>query len=177
MNFLPTAVEGVLIVEPQLIGDERGFFFRAWCRKEFEEQGLAVDLVQGNMSYNVAKGTMRGLHYQVPPAAEAKLFRCIRGSIFDVVVDMREESPTYLQSVTTELTAESKNAIYIPERCAHGYQTLERDCEMSYLVSEYYSPENETGVRYDDPVLDIQWPLPVENVTDKDLSWELLASS
>ncbi|MGQ7843574.1 dTDP-4-dehydrorhamnose 3,5-epimerase [Granulosicoccus sp. 3-233] len=174
MQFTPTALEGAMIVDLQRLEDERGFFARSFCRQEFEQLGMNSDVVQANVSFNVNKGTLRGMHYQVAPALETKLVRCTRGAIVDVIVDMRESSPTYRQHIAVELSAENRRALFVPANFAHGFQTLEDDSEVMYLVSGYYTPECERGLRYNDPALNIQWPVPVQHMSDKDAQWPLL---
>ncbi len=174
MQFTPTALEGAMIVDLQRLEDERGFFARSFCRREFEQLGMNSDVVQANVSFNVNKGTLRGMHYQVAPAPETKLVRCTRGSIVDVIVDMRESSPTYRQHIAVELTAENHRALFVPANFAHGFQTLEDNSEVMYLVSGFYTPECERGLRFNDPALNIQWPVPVEHMSDKDTQWPLL---
>ena len=174
MQFTPTALEGAMIVDLQRLEDERGFFARSFCRREFDQLGMNSDVVQANVSFNVNKGTLRGMHYQVAPAPETKLVRCTRGSIVDVIVDMRESSPTYRQHIAVELTAENHRALFVPANFAHGFQTLEDNSEVMYLVSGFYTPECERGLRFNDPALNIQWPVPVEHMSDKDTQWPLL---
>lgn len=174
MQFTPTALEGAMIVDLQRLEDERGFFARSFCRREFDQLGMNSDVVQANVSFNVSKGTLRGMHYQVAPAPETKLVRCTRGSIIDVIVDMRESSPTYRQHIAVELTAENHRALFVPANFAHGFQTLEDNSEVMYLVSGFYTPECERGLRFNDPALNIQWPVPVEHMSDKDTQWPLL---
>ena len=156
------------------IEDERGYFARAFCAEEFVQHGLNTSVKQINISANYRKGTLRGLHYQLPSAAEAKFIRCIKGAIFDVIVDLRPESPTYLKHFTIELNAENHAALYIPEMFAHGYQTIVDNTEVLYQVSEFYTPNAEDGLRYDDSKLAIDWPLEVSDISGKDLSWPLL---
>jgi dTDP-4-dehydrorhamnose 3,5-epimerase len=152
--------------------DERGFFARAWCQKEFAEHGLETRIVQSNLSYNRYKGTLRGMHYQAPPHEEVKLVRCIRGSIFDVIIDLRPDSPTYLQWVGVELTAANRQMLYVPRGFAHGFQTLEDDTEVFYHVSEFYHPQAERGVRWNDPRFGIAWPAVEKRIiSTKDQSW------
>jgi len=172
MRFTETKLTGAFIVELDRLEDERGFFARAFCAGEFEEHGLVSSFVQANNGFSVRSGALRGLHYQLPPATEAKFIRCIRGAIWDVIIDMRSESPTYLQHVGAELSAANRCALFVPEMFAHGYQTLVDDSETLYLASAPYTPGSERGVRYDDPALAIEWPLPVADVSTKDLSWE-----
>lgn len=174
MEFTKTSIDGVYIVELQELGDERGFFARSYCEHEFLAIGLTVPGVQCNVSFNRHKGTLRGLHFQHPPAAEAKLVRCTRGRIVDVAVDMRADSPTRYQHVMVELTAENRRALYIPEGFAHGFQTLEDETEVFYQVTAFYSPEHESGLRSDDPRLAIDWPLAISTISDKDRGWDLI---
>lgn len=176
MRFEETHVRGVFLVDLERREDDRGFFARAFCSREFTDHGLNGRVAQANVSSTATKGALRGMHYQVPPAGEAKLVRCIRGAIWDVVIDMREDSPTYLQHVAVELSADNHRAIYIPEMLAHGNQALTDDVELFYLVSEFYTPGCERGVRYDDPAVGIQWPLPITVISQKDASWPLLES-
>ncbi|MCA9909629.1 MAG: dTDP-4-dehydrorhamnose 3,5-epimerase [Anaerolineae bacterium] len=171
MQFKATPLAGAFIVELELRSDDRGFFARAFCAREFEEQGLKPAVAQCNLAFNYKRGTLRGMHYQLAPAAETKLVRCFRGAIYDVIVDLRPDSPTYLQHFGIELSADNRLALYIPEMFAHGYQTLTDECELLYQVSEFYTPGYEAGVRYDDPTFNIQWPIPVEVISDKDLTW------
>ncbi|WP_035984963.1 dTDP-4-dehydrorhamnose 3,5-epimerase [Leptolyngbya sp. KIOST-1] len=174
MIFNKTPLPGVLVISLDQRGDDRGFFARAYCAQEFESHGLKPVGVQCNMASNFSKGTLRGLHYQVPPAAEAKFFRCIRGANYHVVVDMRPDSSTYLEHFGVELSADNRLGLYIPEMFAHGYQALTDESEAFYMVSEYYTPGCERGLRYDDPTLNIQWPLPVTTISEKDTAWSLL---
>ena len=151
--------------------DARGSFSRAFCQKEFEAHGIESAFVQSNLSYSKVAGTMRGLHLQRSPMGESKLIRCVRGAIYDVMIDMRPESATYLQHFGVKLSAESKRMLYMPQDFAHGFMTLEDNTEAFYMVGEYYSPEYESGMRYDDPFFDIKWPISVTSISDKDLSW------
>lgn len=171
MNFIETALPGVVIVAPDLKGDERGFFARTWCAEEFAMHGLAARVAQCNLSYNRTRGTVRGLHYQAPPAAEDKLVRVVRGAIFDVAVDLRPDSPTFLQWVGVELTADNRQALYVPKGCAHGFQTLTDDAELFYQMSEFYAPALACGVRWDDPLFAIAWPLPVQVISERDANY------
>ena len=175
MRFTETAIRGAFIVDLEPHADDRGFFSRAFCAREFAEHGMTTTISQVNTSFNHRRGTLRGLHYQDEPAPEAKLVRCVSGAIFDVLVDMRPGSPTYLQHVSVELTAANRRQLFIPELCAAGYQTLADDTEVTYQVSEFYTPETERGMRYDDPVLGIDWPLPVSAISTKDAAWPLLS--
>ena len=174
MRFTATKLAGACIIEPQLREDGRGLFARTYCAREFHEQGLVDSFVQCNTSWNARKGTVRGLHYQLPPSSEVKLVRCTAGSLWDVIVDLCPDSPTYLQHVAIELSARNRLALYIPEMFAHGFQALEDATEVFYQMSDFYTPKLAKGVRYDDPKIGIQWPLPVTSISDQDLSWTLL---
>jgi dTDP-4-dehydrorhamnose 3,5-epimerase len=173
--FTETKLEGAFIIDLDRREDNRGFFARAFCQHEFEDHGLKPIISQANIAFNRRKGSVRGMHFQFPPAAETKLVRCTRGAILDVIVDLRPDSPTYLDHVSVELSADNHRALYVPERFAHGYQVLEDDTETSYQVGEFYTPEAEGGLRYDDPRLGLTWPLPVTEMSDKDQAWALLA--
>ena len=175
MNFTETRLAGAWIVDLETRSDARGFFARAFCQTEFAEAVLAPVVAQVNLSFNVAKGTVRGLHFQYPPAAEAKLVRCTRGAIVDVIVDLRPESPSYLEHVAVELSADNRRSLYVPKRFAHGYQTLEDGTETLYQVSEVYAPASEGGLPFNDPRLAIDWPLVLSNVSDKDRQWRPLS--
>lgn len=174
MIFAETALPGAFIVDLEPRGDERGFFARGFCQREFDLRGLKSVVAQGNISFNRRKGIVRGLHFQRPPHAETKFVRCTRGAILDVIVDLRPESPTYLRHVAVELTADNRRGLYVPERFAHGYQVLEDDTETTYQVGAFYTPAAEGGLRYSDPRLAIEWPLPVTDVSEKDAAWPLL---
>jgi dTDP-4-dehydrorhamnose 3,5-epimerase len=174
MNFTSTNLRDAWVVELEPRNDDRGFFSRTFCAREFEEHGLKSAFVQANLSYNYKKGTLRGMHYQLPPGAETKLVRCTAGAIYDVIVDLRPESPTYLQHFGIELTADNRKALYVPELFGHGYLTLTDGAEVVYQVGEFYAPGHERGLRYDDPALGIQWPIAIELLSDKDRSWPLL---
>jgi dTDP-4-dehydrorhamnose 3,5-epimerase len=171
LTFEDTPIPGVFIIHLAPIHDERGFFARAFGADEFRARGMNPDIVQAHLSLNTRRGVLRGMHYQRAPAAEAKLVRCVRGSIFDVVVDMRQESESYLQWVSCELSAANRKALYLPEGCAHGFQTLEDDCEVFYHVSHVYAPELADGFRYDDPAVGIRWPQPVSVISPRDKAW------
>lgn len=158
MRFIETKLSGAYIIVPEPIEDERGFFARTFCSREFEAHGLNPCVAQCNISFNKKKGTLRGMHYQVAPNAEAKLVRCIRGAIYDVIIDLRSESPTYKEWIAVELTANNRIMIYVPEGFAHGFQTLLDDTEVFYQMSEYYIPESALGIRWDDPAFRIVWP-------------------
>jgi dTDP-4-dehydrorhamnose 3,5-epimerase len=174
VKFIQTAIEGVSIIELEPHSDDRGFFARSFCQDEFVDNDLLPMVAQCNISYNNVAGTLRGMHYQLPPATEAKLVRCVAGAIVDQIVDLRRESPTYLQHVSVELTAANRRSLYVPPMFAHGYQTLVDHAEVLYQVSERYTPGQERGLRHDDPLLGLDWPLPVTRISDKDASWPLL---
>jgi dTDP-4-dehydrorhamnose 3,5-epimerase len=176
MIFEPCPVAGAWVVRPQRIADFRGYFMRAWCADEFAAHGIPFDPVQSNMAFSALRGTIRGLHYQVAPALEAKLVRCTRGAIFDVVLDMRPESPTYRRWHATHLSADNGNMLYVPEGCAHGCQTLENDSELLYMVSARFAGEHVRGIRFDDPAFAIEWPLPPGALSEQDRSWPLVSS-
>ncbi len=176
MLFSETKLGGAYVIDLERFDDHRGSFLRSWCRREFDERGLASEFVQGNISINPRRGTLRGLHYQLPPHREAKLMRCVRGRILDVIVDMRPDSPTFRQWVGVELQAECYRMLYVPEGFAHGFQTLTDDVEVHYMVSNYYAPEAARGLRYDDPGLGIDWPLSVTMISQADREWPLLDS-
>jgi dTDP-4-dehydrorhamnose 3,5-epimerase len=175
MEFTESAIEGVFLVELEPIVDDRGFFARSYCADEFVEHGLDPAVVQCNISFNRKAGTVRGMHYQAPPVSESKLIRCTAGAIVDVAVDLRPDSSTYLQHVTVELSAANRAALYISKGLlAHGFQTLEDDTEVFYQMGERYTPGADRGVRFDDPALDIEWPLAVTTLSDKDKQWPLI---
>jgi dTDP-4-dehydrorhamnose 3,5-epimerase len=174
MRFTELPLAGAFVIDLERLEDERGFFARAFCMHEFVDHGLLPIVAQSNISRNDRAATLRGFHYQRPPHAETKLVRCTRGAIYDVIVDLRKDSPTYLQHVGVELTADSGRAIYVPEMFAHAYETLTPDTETLYQVSSFYTPGAEKGLRYDDPTLHVEWPLPVSVISDKDASWPLL---
>lgn len=171
MKFIQTPLSGAYVVELEKRGDDRGFFARAFCVEEFTAHGLNPTVLQANISESARKGTLRGLHYQIAPFGEVKFIRCIKGSVYDVLVDLRPESHTFKQWFGIELTAENQKAVYIPEGFAHGHQTLEDDSQIMYLVSQKYSPEHERGLRWDDPSITIQWPLKPTVMSDKDTHW------
>lgn len=177
MKITPTDIAGAAIVDFETFVDDRGFFARSFCRREFEEAGLEPAVAQCNVSYNHVAGTLRGLHLQTEAAPEAKLVRCTRGAIFDVIVDLRPGSPTLGQRVTVELTEDNHRALFVPPLFAHAYQTLEDATEVHYQVSQPYTPNTERGLRWDDPVLGIDWPLEPTQMSDKDRSWPLLESA
>ena len=175
MLFSETRLRGAFIIDLERRDDARGFFARAFCQREFQAHGLKSVIAQANIGFTRLKGTIRGMHFQYPPATETKLVRCRRGAVLDIIVDLRPESPTYLQHVTVELTADNYRAVYIPERFAHGYQTLEDNTETTYDAGEFYTPGCEDGLLYDDPRLQLTWPLPVSVISDKDRQWGQLA--
>src|SRR5688500_9611911 len=174
MRFTQTPLAGAFVLELEERGDERGMFARTFCQKEFTDHGLKPTVAQCNLSFNHKAGTLRGMHFQAPPAAETKLVRCTRGAVYDVIVDLRPDSPTYLRHVGVELSEHNRNALYVPELFAHGYQTLTDGAEVAYQVGEMYTPGSERGMRYDDPALGIRWPLPVAMISAKDASWPLV---
>jgi dTDP-4-dehydrorhamnose 3,5-epimerase len=174
MIFTETALKGAYVIDLKTIEDERGFFARSFCRNEFAAYGLKTEVAQCNVSFNKNKGTLRGMHFQLQPKAEAKLVRCTRGEIFDVIIDLRPDSPTYCQWVSVELNADNHQSIYIPEGFAHGFQTLQGNSEVFYQMFTLYSPEHATGFRWDDPEFGIAWPLPVSSIAERDLAFPLL---
>ncbi len=168
MRFVATRLPGVTRIEVEPREDERGFFARLWCQREFAQHGLDVDWVQCNVAFNKAAGTLRGLHYQAAPHAEAKLVRCTQGAIYDVVVDLRPESPTFRQYTSAVLTAQNHHQLFIPAGLAHGFLTLADDSEAFYLMSAFYAPEAARGVRWDDPAFAVEWPAPVRVIAPRD---------
>lgn len=174
MHFTATNLAGAYIIEPEFHEDSRGLFARTYCAREFREQGLRDTFAQCNTSWNARKGTVRGLHYQLPPSSEVKLVRCTSGALWDLIVDLRPGSPTYLQHVGVELTARNRLALYIPEMFAHGFQALEDATEVFYQMSDFYAPKLARGIRYDDSKIGIKWPLPATSISDQDRSWKLL---
>jgi dTDP-4-dehydrorhamnose 3,5-epimerase len=169
--FNKTKLEGAYIIEIEKHGDERGFFSRSWCNKELEDHGLNSKMVQANIGFSLKKGTLRGLHFQMPPYEEVKVVRCTMGAIFDVIVDLRPDSPTYKQWVSVELNSENRKMIYVPEGFAQGYITLTDNTEMCYNTSQFYSPDFARGVRYDDPSFSIKLPIDVTVISKADKSW------
>jgi dTDP-4-dehydrorhamnose 3,5-epimerase len=174
MRFTETDIAGAWVIDPSPHEDDRGRFMRAWCAREFADQGLDFLPVQANMGFSVRKGTIRGMHFQMAPALEAKLVRCTRGAIFDVVLDLRPGSPSYGKWYGAELSADNGRMLYIPEHCAHGCQTLEEYTEIYYMASEFYAPNSARGVRFDDPAFNVQWPLVVTMVSEQDRNWPLV---
>ncbi|UAW98690.1 dTDP-4-dehydrorhamnose 3,5-epimerase [Halopseudomonas nanhaiensis] len=174
MKYHSTELKDAWLIELELRGDDRGFFARTMCREEFADRGMETEYVQQNMSVSAFKGTLRGMHYQLRPYAEAKLIRCLRGAIVDVIVDIREDSPTYLKHQMFELNDQNRHQLYVPPGFAHSFQTLTDDVEVSYLVSSPYAPEHERGLRYNDEKLGISWPETVTTISDKDAAWPLI---
>ncbi|MBN8852365.1 MAG: dTDP-4-dehydrorhamnose 3,5-epimerase [Sphingobacteriales bacterium 50-39] len=174
MKFLPAGLPGAFIVEPEPYADTRGWFARMYCRKEFASIGYDMEWVQMNQSYTKQEGSIRGLHFQLPPYQEIKLVRCIVGRVWDVIVDVRQDSPGFLKWVGLELSAANKRALYIPAGFAHGFQTLTDDCEMLYCHSMEYIPGYESGIRFDDPAVGVDWQLPMTMISDKDKRLPLL---
>jgi len=177
MRFTETTLRGAFILDLEARADPRGFFARTFCAREFAEHGLSPTVAQCSIAFNHHQGTIRGIHFQRPPQMEAKLVRCTRGAIYDVIIDLRPESPTYMQHIAVELTADNYCALYVPEQFAHGYQTLTDNAEVTYQMNEFYTPGYEGGLRYNDPALGIDWPLPVSIIADKDLAWPLLETT
>ncbi len=173
MIFTETKLKGAFLIKPELHEDERGFFARTWCAREFEAHGLNPKLVQCSISFNKTKGTLRGMHYQAPPFEEAKLVRCTRGAIYDVIIDLRRDSKTLKQWVAAELSADNHLMFYIPEGMAHGFQTLYDNTEVFYQISEFYHPDSLGGVRWDDPAFSIEWPIEQKKISPRDASWRL----
>jgi dTDP-4-dehydrorhamnose 3,5-epimerase len=174
MIFTETSLRGAYIIDMERRPDSRGFFARAFCQNEFEAHGLKPLIAQANVAFNDRKGTLRGMHFQFPPAAETKVVRCTRGAILDIIVDLRPDSSTWLQHIAVELTEDNHRALYVPERFAHGYQVLEDKTETSYQVGEFYAPGVEGGLLYSDARLGLSWPLPVVCISPKDDAWPLL---
>jgi dTDP-4-dehydrorhamnose 3,5-epimerase len=174
MIFTETKLKGAFVINLERKEDLRGFFARAFCQHEFEAHGLKPIIAQANIAFNRKKGTMRGMHFQFPPVAETKVVRCTRGAILDIIVDLRPESPTYLQHVAVELTEDNQSTLYVPERFAHGYQVLRDNTDTSYQVGEFYTPGCEGGLLHDDPRLGLEWPLAVTVISDKDRLWKRL---
>ena len=171
MKFTETELKGAYIIDIEPFVDERGFFARAWCQNEFEEHGLTTRIAQANISFNHKKGTLRGMHYQVPPYGEVKIIRCTRGALYDVIIDLRPDSETYRQWIGVELSAENHRILYVPEQFGHGFQTLQDNTEATYQVSEFYAPGAERGLRWNDPAFGIAWPLEVTVISEKDQTW------
>jgi dTDP-4-dehydrorhamnose 3,5-epimerase len=171
MIFTTTQLDDAWLIDLEPREDERGFFARIWCRQELAAQGLDTEIAQESLSFNRHRGTVRGLHFQRPPREETKIVRCTRGGIFDVIVDLRPQSPSYLRWQGFELTAENRKALYVPKGFAHGFQTLADNVEIVYQISEFYAPNSAGGYRYDDAAFGIAWPLPATVISERDLSW------
>ena len=177
MKFTETELIGAWVIDPNPHEDDRGRFMRAWCEREFANNGINFMPVQANMGFSIRKGTIRGLHFQEAPALEAKLVRCTRGTIYDVVLDLRTNSPTYGRWYGAELSAENGRMLYVPEHCAHGYQSLEANTEIYYLTSAIYTSDSVRGVRFDDPAFRIRWPIIATVVSEQDQNWPLTESN
>jgi dTDP-4-dehydrorhamnose 3,5-epimerase len=177
IKFIPSPIAGCFVVEPELLLDERGFFTHTWNRDEFVKQGISELPVQSNISLSTEVGTVRGMHYQRPPKQEGKLVRCTQGALFDVVVDLRMDSPSYRKWFAQELTAENHLSMWVPLGCAHGFQTLQPNTEVTYLVTAPYSKQSEGGIRWDDPAIGIKWPVAVARISERDRSLPLLDES
>jgi len=169
--FNETRLHGAYIIELEKRGDERGFFARTFCQREFNDHGLISSVVQTNLSLSKTRGTLRGMHYQMAPHQETKLVRCTAGALYDVIIDLRKDSPSYKQWVGVELTADNYRMLYVPRDFAHGFLTLKENTEVTYEVSEFYTPGSERGIRWDDPVFGITWPEEVREISDKDANW------
>jgi dTDP-4-dehydrorhamnose 3,5-epimerase len=169
--FTSTPLPGAVLIEPESHEDHRGSFTRIFCVEEFSAQGLETRLVQCSLSHNHRRGTLRGMHYQIAPREEVKIVRCIRGAIYDVIIDLRPDSPTYTKHFAVVLSAANRKALYIPKGFAHGFQTLEDDSEVLYQMSEFYSPQHARGVRWNDPAFGIEWPIPDPIILDRDASY------
>jgi dTDP-4-dehydrorhamnose 3,5-epimerase len=172
MRFIPTHLAGAYLIVPEQLSDERGFFARTWCQNEFADKGLNQNLVQCNISYNKERGTLRGMHYQKAPRAEAKLVRCTQGAVYDVIIDLRSDSNTFTQWYGAELTAANRKALYVPEGFAHGFITLQDDTEVLYQMSEFFHAEYAAGARWNDPEFSIQWPIEVKVISERDQNYQ-----
>jgi len=177
MNIIKTEIEDVLIIEPKVFGDHRGWFTETYSKEKFKEFGIDIDFVQDNQSFSAQKGTLRGLHFQLNPKAQTKLIRCTKGKILDVAVDIRKESPTYKKWVAVELTEENKKQLLVPKGFAHGFITLTDDVEVQYKVDENYSPENDRSIRFDDPEINVDWGIDNPILSEKDLNAPMLSES
>jgi dTDP-4-dehydrorhamnose 3,5-epimerase len=171
MIFMETKLQGAYIIDIEPKADQRGFFARAWCQQEFKAHGLNPSVVQINVGFSHKRATLRGMHYQTAPCAEVKLVRCSLGAIYDVIIDLREDSPTHKQWIGLELTQDNHRMLYVPEGFAHGYMTLADNSEMSYQTTQFFSREHATGVRYNDPAFAIDWPLQVQVISEQDQNW------
>jgi dTDP-4-dehydrorhamnose 3,5-epimerase len=172
MRFQETEIRGAWVIDVEPIEDQRGLFARVWCRRELAEHGLETEIAQCNTSFSKQRGTLRGMHFQRAPHGEVKFIRCSRGALYDVIIDLRPDSPTYRRWVGVELSVENRRALYVPRGLAHGFQTLQDDVEVFYMMSDFHAPDAEAGVRWNDPAFDIEWPVaePTE-ISDKDVSW------
>lgn len=175
MRFIETTLRDAWLLEPSFVSDERGYFMRTFCQNSFARQGLETRFVQHSKSYSATRGTLRGMHYQMAPHSEVKIVGCYSGVIYDVIVDMRPASPTYLKWQAFELSAENQRQLYVPAGFAHGFQTLTDGAGVSYLISNFYEPSASTGVSYEDPAFGILWPMPVSVMSDRDRTWARLA--
>lgn len=171
MRFTETVLKGAFLIQLEPKQDSRGFFARTFCQREFAEHGLDAQVAQCNVSFNPRKGTLRGMHYQAKPYEEAKVVRCTMGRIYDVIIDLRRESPTFKKSFGVELTAQDRNMLYVPRGFGHGFQTLENDAEIFYQISEFYSPDHERGVRWNDPAFGIEWPPDERIISERDQNY------
>ncbi len=171
MKFVPTEIPGAFVIEPERHEDERGFFARTWCANEFAAQGLETRLAQCSISFSAKKGTLRGMHYQAAPYGEVKIVRCTMGAIFDVIIDLRRDSPAFTRHVSVVLSADNRKMLYVPRGCAHGLQTLEDNTEVFYQMSEFYAPEHSRGVRWNDPAFGIAWPDDERTILERDQSY------
>ncbi len=171
MIFTETELKGAYIIDTKKIGDDRGFFGRIWCQDEYETHGLKTNIAQSNIGVSSMKGTLRGLHFQKPPHQEVKIIRCSRGAIYDVIVDLRPESATYQKWLAVELNEKNTRMLYVPEGFAQGYMTLTDDTEMYYLTTAVYAPDSAFGIRYNDPSINIEWPLPIASISENDQNW------
>ena len=176
MKFAETNLIGAWLIEADLLHDSRGFFARTFCAREFDKRGLVTSFVQHSMSHSRAKGTLRGMHFQIAPHDETKLVSCRQGAIWDVIIDLRPASPTYCRWQAFSLTADNRRQLYVPTSFAHGFQTLSDDAEVSYLISAFHEPAAAAGYRYDDPAFAIDWPMPVTAISDRDTAWPLFVS-
>ena len=174
MKFIKTPINDAYVIELEMMEDQRGFFARLFCHKEFKEKKLINNFVQINNSFTKKQGTIRGMHYQKKPKQEVKIVRCISGKIYDVIIDLRKNSNTYLKWYGIELNSKNKKMLYVPKGCAHGFLTLTKNCEVFYLVSQEYSPKHEMGLRFDDPKIKIKWPIKILYGSDKDMNWDQL---
>ncbi len=174
MRFIKTKLQGLYIIEPESFVDDRGRFYRMFCKNELNKIGHNKEIVQINRSLSTHKGAVRGMHFQYPPKAEIKIITCIKGKVFDIAIDLRKNSPTFLQWYGQILSGKNMMTMYLPERFAHGFQTLEKNSELLYFHSEFYSPEYEGGIRFDDPLIGIEWPIEISNLSEKDKDYKFL---